>query len=87
MIEELRAMATDPSVDVIIVHHANGDNSFFSHKPEIDACERARVIEACEAVIAGIRDVEARERARPGRAQYCPGSDPNARSRGGICPR
>ena len=81
-------VADDPDIDVVIVHLANGDNEFFSHKPEIQACERKRVIEACEAVIAGIREVEEREQHRSRRRNEpmsCPGSGSPSRS-SGNCP-
>lgn len=75
--EILDIMVRDyPEIDVIIVHKANGDNEFFSHKPEVEACERARVIQACVAVIAGIREVEAKEARRARRRNEpmsCPG--------------
>lgn len=71
----LRKVVKDnPEIDIIIVHQSNGDNDFFSHKPEVEACERERVIAACEAVIKGIRETEAREVARSGgKPQSCPG--------------
>lgn len=86
----LRDLVRDhPEIDLVIVHHANGDNDFFSHKPEVDACERLRVVAACEQIIQGIREVEARESSRPRRRRNepmsCPGSG-GSRSPAAGCP-
>lgn len=74
----LRALVkSHPEIDLVIVHQVNGDNDFFSHKPEVEACERDRVIAACQQIIEGIKETE--NRRGPGR-QSCPDSKPGHQS-------
>lgn len=34
----------DDGIDIVIVHHADGSNDFFSAKPDVERCERMRIV-------------------------------------------
>lgn len=76
----------DPSIDFVIVHHASGDNDFFSAKPEVESCERERIVAVCQQVIDGIRESEQRHRGRaacPPDPAINPTGCPSAHQEGG----
>jgi hypothetical protein len=70
-----------PEIELVIVHHRDGSNDFFSSEPNVVECQRHRVIAICESIA---RTLIAMPRKRGGgRPQGCPGSN-LPRSRAGA---
>lgn len=65
--------AADPGIDVVIVHHADGSNDFFSAKPEVEQCERHRVIEICLDIAVTLEGMTGRPASCPGSSRKGPG--------------
>lgn len=65
-------VVNDPSIDVVIVHHADGGNDFFSAKPDVETCERWRVIEACRGIIRTLESMPRKQRSDAGSSTGCP---------------
>ena len=64
-------VATNPEIDVVIVHTADGSNDYFSAKPEVERCERWRVIEVCRDIIRALESMPRRQRADAGTSTRC----------------
>lgn len=68
-------VADDPAIDLVIVHHADGSNDFFSAKPEVEICERWRVIAICRSIAATLEAMPRKQRSDAGSRTGCPTSD------------
>lgn len=73
----------DQSIDLIIVVHADGGTDFFSHRPDVEQCERSRVIAVCRRIADTLEAMPRKTRSDRGRAHGCPGAS-TAMS---ACPR
>ena len=68
----------EPAIEFVVVHHANGDNDFFSHIPDLEVCQRQRVV----GILRGIADTLESSRRR---GQSCPGQEAST-PKGKGCP-
>lgn len=64
-------VADDPAIDLVIVHHADGGNDFFSAKPEVESCERWRVIAVCRDIIRVLEAMPRKQRSDTGGTAGC----------------
>lgn len=78
-----RIVADDPDVDLVIVHHADGSNDFFSAKPDVERCERWRVIAVCRAIASTLEAMPRKQRSDAGSRTACPSDGHRAAG----CPR
>jgi hypothetical protein len=72
----------DPTIDLIIVVHADGGTDFFSHRPDVEQCERWRVIAVCRRIADTLEAMPRKVRSDRGRTHGCPG----ARTGTSACP-
>lgn len=87
--ETLRRILQDDHnrIDLIIVHHFDGSNDFFSDKPEVEQCERQRVIDICLDIASTLLKMGVRakfSRKDKGKKHGCPGGGQHA---GRGCPQ
>lgn len=75
-----KAVQKDDGIDLVIIRHTDGSNDIFSSKPEVEKCERLRVIDVCLAIA---RELESTPSRRGPGPQKCPGSDTE---RASACP-
>lgn len=66
-----RIVADRPEIDIVIVHHADGSNDFFSAKPDVERCERWRVIEVCRGIIRVLQEMPRKQRSDAGTSKRC----------------
>lgn len=62
----------DDGIDILICHHADGSNDYFSAKPEVQECERHRIIEVCLEIAIALESM-------PERPAQCPGDSRQGR--------
>ena len=69
----LRDMVSkDDTIDMIIVHHTNGGNDFFSGRWGAEQCEREHVANVCRDIANQLDEIPRRTRSDKGGHTNCP---------------